>query len=303
MWGFAWQNLITRPSRTTLAVVGLTIPILASLGLFSISRGIRDLVRGTLAVRGGLMAITPPGLAAAVGRAGRWTSRLLSAAAGKFGLLVVALVALMGAAPLIPSAASHAVLALFTGAVLVASLHAARPGGKPVVVGLALALADLLIGRCTAHFGTRWLVLLETVLWMSTLIYVTATILRAIFESREVTVETLLAALCVFLLIGLFWAFAFTLIELTLPGSFRATHGPGLAWADEQSRTTEFMRLFVLSCATLSGSNCAEIAPATGFAGNAASLEAMTGQIYLAVVIARLVALHATPTPRGSASG
>jgi hypothetical protein len=32
MWSFAWQNLITRPSRTALAVVGLTIPILAFLG-------------------------------------------------------------------------------------------------------------------------------------------------------------------------------------------------------------------------------------------------------------------------------
>src|SRR5208337_130863 len=192
------------------------------------------------------MAITPSRPAPEVVESERWTSRFLSAAGGKFGLLLVALVALMGAAPLVlVSPGSDAVLALFTGAVLVASLHAARPGGSPVVVGLALALADFLIGRCTAHFGTRWLVLLETVFWMSTLIYVTATILRAIFESREVTVETLLAALCVFLLIGLCWAFAFTLIELTLPGSFRATHGPGLAWADEQSRTTEFMRLFV----------------------------------------------------------
>ncbi|MBV8077862.1 MAG: hypothetical protein JO284_15750 [Planctomycetaceae bacterium] len=51
MWGFAWQNLVTRPARTALAVVGLTIPILAFLGLFSISRGIRDSVGGT---------ITPP---------------------------------------------------------------------------------------------------------------------------------------------------------------------------------------------------------------------------------------------------
>ena len=41
------------------------------------------------------MAITPSGPAPAVGRAARWTSRLLSAAAGKFGLLLVALVALM----------------------------------------------------------------------------------------------------------------------------------------------------------------------------------------------------------------
>jgi len=247
------------------------------------------------------MATTPSGQAPAVGGAARWTSRLLSAAEGKFGLLLVALVALMGAAPLIPSPVSDAVLTLFTGAVLVASLHAARPGRKPMAVGLALALADCLIGRCTVQFGTRWLVLLQTVLWMSTLIYVTAAILRAIFASREVTVETLLAALCVLLLMGLFGAFAFTLIDLTFPGSFRASHGPGLVWADERSRATEFLRLFVFSYATLSGSNCAEIAPATGFARNAASLEAMTGQIYLAVVVARLVGLHVTPSPRDTA--
>ena len=49
MWGLAWQNLITRPSRMAFAVVGLTIPILAFLGLSSISRGIRNLdgVHGT----------------------------------------------------------------------------------------------------------------------------------------------------------------------------------------------------------------------------------------------------------------
>ena len=252
------------------------------------------------------MAITPSGPAPEAVGAERWTSRWLSATGGKFGLLLVALVALMAAAPLIigiGSSVSDAVLTLFTGAVLVASLHAARPGGKAMAVGLALALADFLIGRCTIHFGTWWLILLQTVLWMSTLIYVTATILRAIFASREVTVETLLAALCVFLLIGLFGAFAFTLIDLTQPGSFRASHGPGVVWADERSRATELMQLFVFSYATLSGSNCAEIAPATGFARNAASLEAMAGQIYLAVVVARLVGLHVTPQPRGTADG
>ena len=58
MWGFAWQNLMTRPSRSALAVVGLTIPILAFLGLFSISRGIRDLVGGTLATMQGLQVMS-----------------------------------------------------------------------------------------------------------------------------------------------------------------------------------------------------------------------------------------------------
>jgi hypothetical protein len=58
------------------------------------------------------------------------------------------------------------------------------------------------------------------------------------------------------------------------------------------------MRLFVFSYATVSGSNCAEVTPATEFARNAASLEAMTAQIFLAVVVARLVGLHVTPPPR-----
>ncbi len=164
-----------------------------------------------------------------------------------------------------------------------------------VAVGLGLALADFLIGRCIVQFGTRWLVLLQTVLWISTLIYVIATIFQAIFASRDVAMETRQAALCVFLLTGLLGAFAFTLIDLMSPGSFRASHGPVFAWADERSRKTEFMHLFVFGYATLSGSNCAEVAPATGFAWNAASLEAMAGQVFLAVVVARLVGLHVTP--------
>jgi putative ABC transport system permease protein len=49
MWSFAWQNLVTRPTRTSLAVLGLTIPVLAFLGLFSVSRGIRHLMGDTLA--------------------------------------------------------------------------------------------------------------------------------------------------------------------------------------------------------------------------------------------------------------
>jgi hypothetical protein len=43
----------------------------------------------------------------------------------------------------------------------------------------------------------------------------------------------------------------------------------------------------------------AEIAPATGFARNVASLEAMVSQIYLAVVISRLVGIQSAQPPAG----
>jgi len=57
MWRFAWQNLTTRPARTLLAVVGLTIPIIAILGLFSVTQGIRTLMGNTLAKMNGLMVM------------------------------------------------------------------------------------------------------------------------------------------------------------------------------------------------------------------------------------------------------
>jgi putative ABC transport system permease protein len=57
MWYFALQNLITRPVRTGLAIVGLTIPIVAILGLFSLTHGIRSLMGNTLAKMKGLIVM------------------------------------------------------------------------------------------------------------------------------------------------------------------------------------------------------------------------------------------------------
>ncbi len=48
MGKFAWMNLLTRPLRTVLALVGLSVPILGVLGLFSVSDGLRNLVGSTL---------------------------------------------------------------------------------------------------------------------------------------------------------------------------------------------------------------------------------------------------------------
>jgi putative ABC transport system permease protein len=45
---FAWRNLLTRPIRTFLALVGLSIPVLGVLGLFALSDSLRNLVGDTL---------------------------------------------------------------------------------------------------------------------------------------------------------------------------------------------------------------------------------------------------------------
>src|SRR5277367_6996814 len=57
MGHFAWQNLLTRPLRTFLALVGLSVPILGVLGLFSVSDGLRNLVGSTLEKIKGVMVL------------------------------------------------------------------------------------------------------------------------------------------------------------------------------------------------------------------------------------------------------
>ncbi len=57
MWNFAWRNLLTRPLRTALALIGLSIPILGVIGLFSVSGGLRNLVGDTLSQIQGVMVL------------------------------------------------------------------------------------------------------------------------------------------------------------------------------------------------------------------------------------------------------
>ncbi len=54
---FAWRNLLTRPIRTVLALVGLSIPVLGVIGLFAVSNSLRNLVGDTLGGIEGLVVL------------------------------------------------------------------------------------------------------------------------------------------------------------------------------------------------------------------------------------------------------
>jgi putative ABC transport system permease protein len=58
MGRFAWRNLLTRPIRTILALVGLSIPVLGVLGLYAVSNSLRDLMKDTLGGIEGLVVLS-----------------------------------------------------------------------------------------------------------------------------------------------------------------------------------------------------------------------------------------------------
>lgn len=102
----------------------------------------------------------------------RASSWFLRSVGGRFGSLLCSLIALLLSAPLIVEGWGwNLLLGLSASGVLVAGLQAARPGGRSLRIGLALAAADLAIGRLVFLEGARWLVVLQAALWLSTLVY------------------------------------------------------------------------------------------------------------------------------------
>ena len=118
---------------------------------------------------------------------------------------------------------------------------------------------------------------------------VVGAILAHVFKSTLITRETIAGAICAYLLIGAMWAHVFSIIENVSPGSFAdnsieadAASGPELM-RDRADRFTYF------SFVTLITLGYGYIIPVTRPAKNLAALEAIFGQLYLAVLIARLI--------------
>ena len=117
-------------------------------------------------------------------------------------------------------------------------------------------------------------------------------ILRRISTHRVVTTETVLGAVCVYLLFG----FSFTFIYSAI-GFLSAT--PFFAG---QTHATPNNYLF-FSYTTLTTVGYGDLVPAGNLGQTFAMLEALVGQIYLVIIVARLVSLwgqeRPTPAPRG----
>lgn len=120
---------------------------------------------------------------------------------------------------------------------------------------------------------------------MLLLAFVTWSVLREVLSHQRVTSETVNGALCVYLLVALIWSQVYTILEATDPGSFRLPEGAGGDVALQQTLT-------YFSVVTQTTLGYGDVVPATPSARSLAVGQAIFGQLYLAVLIARLVALE-----------
>jgi hypothetical protein len=117
------------------------------------------------------------------------------------------------------------------------------------------------------------------------LVIVTCFEIKAVAEQQEITLNTLLGAICGYLLIGLTWSYFYIAISHALPAAF---YPPA---PDHSFRITLDYYMY-FSYSTLTTLGYGDIVPKSNLARTLAWMEAAVGQIYLAVWISQLVAMH-----------
>jgi hypothetical protein len=121
-----------------------------------------------------------------------------------------------------------------------------------------------------------------------------ALIVKSLFSGHAVTFDAVVGALCGYLLLGQGWAVLYVMVESVRPGSFAVV--PALASADGSLPPHA---LTYYSFVTLTTVGFGDITPASPAMRTCSWIEAISGQFYLATIVAGLVSML-TARPRGS---
>ena len=138
-----------------------------------------------------------------------------------------------------------------------------------------LAAPVVLIVNSSAAIGLAYL--------LPAALLVTATLpvtLVRVLHHQRVSYETVLGALCTYVLLGLLFAFAYLALDLVRDAPFFAQPGPHEA--------SEYLYFSFVTLTTL---GFGDLSPAVGLPQALTALEALVGSVFLVTLVARLVTL------------
>jgi voltage-gated potassium channel Kch len=148
-------------------------------------------------------------------------------------------------------------------------------------IALALGIPAAVTGWIAGSPNTGVASWLESLFTVSLFFYVVALMLRRIFRSRVVTKETLYLAVSTYLLVGVVWTIFYIFLELLQPGSFR--------FPDHSMATTFSAELYYFSFVTMTTLGYGDVTPISPLAKSLAILEAVSGVMFLGILVARLL--------------
>ena len=157
-------------------------------------------------------------------------------------------------------------------------------GGRFYVAGFVFVFAGIALSALATSTDEPALYYASTLAIFGFLAIAIIHALKQVVFGTEMNVNRLVGAICVFLLLGILWAFAYSMLEIAVPGSFSG-FSPG---HDPRSDSSWIYFSFV----TLTTLGYGDITPESAVARTLAYIQAVVGLFYMAVLVAGLVSAY-----------
>jgi hypothetical protein len=208
----------------------------------------------------------------------------------RFLFLIIFIVALIVLGPFIEGLVGlRLFMNIFFSIILIATIYAASQKIHHIIIAAILLIPALLAVWTPDIPANNILLTIGYICGLVVFAFAVISILNYIFSEETVTRQTISAAVSVYLLIALMWTFIYRLIENLYPASFAVAH-------DKLLDAPNIYLYFSLVTITTLGYG--DITPTGSKAVSMAVLEAVTGQIYLVVVVAWFVGLYVSRKSR-----
>ena len=200
-------------------------------------------------------------------------------------IFLAALVAMIVVPALVPVGVPGRLLGdALISLMLISGAKTAADRPRTVLIVSALAVAALLVRWVSWLSPAAGLAIWREVSTLASLVVLCCVVLALVLRPGPITTRRIEGAIAVYLLLGFTWAQAYELVALWHPGAF--------AGAVEGSGSPPWT---YYSFVTLTTMGYGDIMPIHPLARALAVLEALTGQLYLAILLARLVSLGIRP--------
>ena len=172
---------------------------------------------------------------------------------------------------------------IFLTAIVISMLYTVSDKKGHVIIGLVLAIVMVTFLWLQHFYASKWIAAISMLTGALFGAVVIISLLGFMLKSDDINLEIISAAILVYLVAALMWAFTYSLLELIDPASFNI----------ELQRLEGYVLLFqYYSFVTITTLGYGDITPVSDVAKAFSILEAVVGQLYLVVVVAWLVGMH-----------
>lgn len=213
-------------------------------------------------------------------------------------IMLIAILMLLIIYPFVQNQSPQIVVSIemFFTLFLIAGINAVSQNKKIVTVSLLLAMMSFTIIWFDYFLHNPILITFGLCVEILFFIIITVTIISHVLKYKKVSADKIYGAICGYLLIGIIWSMIYTVIELSFPNSFYFANGLNLDALQTSTHRLYFSQFIYFSYITLSTLGYGDIVPIGLEARAFTSIQAIIGQLYVAILIARLVGLHISHT-------